>query len=97
MFWGRPCIFLCNENEDRRLDGTLDTDSLLRNCIFVVIKESLYQNADGTLADVYVPEANVPPVPACGIELDFLTVWIGFGFGFGSLHLYFASRNARWV
>ena len=74
MIWGRPCIFLCNEDEDPRLDGTLDTDYLLRNCIFVDLKESLYQNADGTLADVYVPEANVPAAPACGIELDFLTV-----------------------
>ena len=74
MIWGHPSIFLYNEDEDMRLDGTLDTDYLLRNCIFVNLKESLYQNADGTLADVYVPEANVPAAPACGIELDFLTV-----------------------
>ena len=74
MIWGCPCIILCNEDENPRLDGTLDTDYLLRNCIFVDLKESLCQNADGTLADVYVPEANVPAAPACGIELDFLTV-----------------------
>ena len=41
MIWGRPCIFLCNEDEDPRLDGTLDTDYLLRNCIFVDLKESM--------------------------------------------------------
>ena len=35
MVWGRPCIFLCNENEHPRLDGTLDTDYFLPNCIFV--------------------------------------------------------------
>ena len=74
MIWGCPCIFLCNEDENPRLDGTLDTDYLLSNCIFVDLKESLYQNADWTLADVYVPEANVPAAPAWGIELDFLTV-----------------------
>ena len=32
------------------------------------------QNADGSLVDVYVPDSNVPAAPACGIELDFLTV-----------------------
>ena len=74
MIWGCPCIFRGNEDEDPRLDGILDTDYLLLNCIFVNLKDSLYQNADGTLADVYVPEANVPAAPACGIELDFLTV-----------------------
>ena len=74
MIYGRPCIFFCNEDQDPRLDGTLDTDYLLRNCIFVDLKESLYQNANQTLADIYVPEANVPAAPACGIELDFLTV-----------------------
>ena len=31
--WGRPCIFHCNEDEDTRRDGTLDTDCLLCNCI----------------------------------------------------------------
>ena len=74
MIWGHPCIFLCNEDKDPRLNGTLDIDYLLGNCIFVDLKESLYQNADRALADVYVPEANVPAAPACGIELDFLTV-----------------------
>ena len=42
MIWGRPCIFLCNEDEDPGLDGTLDTDYLLRNCIFVDLKEFMY-------------------------------------------------------
>ena len=74
MVWGRPCIFLCNEDEDPRLDGCLDTDYLLRNCIFVDLKESMYHNCDGTLDEVYMPEATVPVAPACGIELDFLTM-----------------------
>ena len=74
MVWGRPCIFLCNEDEDTRREGIIDTDYLLRNCIFVDLKESIYHNADSTLADVYVPQANVPAAPVCGIELDFLNV-----------------------
>ena len=72
MIWGRPCISLCNEDEDPRLDGTLDTNYLLGHCIFVDLKESMYQNSDGTLDRVYVPETTVPVAPACGIELDFL-------------------------
>ena len=55
MVCGRPCIFLYNEDEDPRLDGTLDTDYLLRNCIFVDINESMYQNSDGTFDQVNVP------------------------------------------
>ena len=69
MFWGCPCIFLCNEDEDPRLDCTLDTDYLLRNCIFVDLKESLYQNRDSILDEVYVSEVNVPAAPACGTSL----------------------------
>ena len=74
MVWGRPCICLCNEDEDPRLDGCLDTDYLVPNCIFVDLKESMYQNSGGTLDEVYMPEATVPVAPACGIELDFLTM-----------------------
>ena len=74
MIWGHPCMFLYNEDEDPRRDGSLNTDYLLRNCTLVDVKESLYQKADGMLADVYVPEENVPAAPACGIRLDFLTV-----------------------
>ena len=74
MVWGRPSIFLCNEDNDPRQDGTLDTDYLLRNFIFVDLKESMYQNGDGTLDEVYLPEATALVALACGIELDFLTV-----------------------
>ena len=74
MIRGHPYMFLYNEDEDPRRDGSLNTEYLLCNCIFVDLKESLYQNADGTLALVYMPGVNVPTAPACGIELDFLTV-----------------------
>ena len=60
MVWGRPCIFLYNEDEDPRLDGSQDTDYLLNNGIFVDLKESMYQNNDGTLDEFYMPEAMVP-------------------------------------
>ena len=80
MIWGHPCIFLYKKDEDPRLDGTLATDYLLCNCIFVDLKESLNQNADWTLTVMYVADTYVPPAQACGIQLDFLTVYIGFGF-----------------
>ena len=74
MVQGRTCIFLYNEDKDPRLDGYLNTNYLLSNWIFVDLKESMYQNSDGTLDEVYMPEATVLVAPAWGIELDFLTM-----------------------
>ena len=74
MVWVGPCIFLCNEDKDQRLDGCLDTDSLVPKWIFVDLKESMYENAEGILDEVYMPEATVPVAAACEIELDFLTM-----------------------
>jgi len=73
LTWGHPCIFLCNADEDPRLVGRYYLSYLAHTCIFVDIDESMYQNRDGTLDEVYTPSACVPPVPACGIDLDFLT------------------------
>ena len=73
LTWGRLCIFLCNADEDPRLVGRYDLSYLAHNCIFVDIDESMYKNRDGTLDEVYTPSSSVPPVPACGIDLDFLT------------------------
>jgi len=82
LTWGRHCIFLCNADEDPRLVGQYDLSYLAHNCIFEDIDESMYLNRDGTLDEVYTPSASVPPVPACGIDLDFLTEWIFFFFFF---------------
>ena len=38
MIWGHSCISLCNEDENLRLARTLDTDYLLRKCIFLDLK-----------------------------------------------------------
>jgi len=73
LTWGCPYIFHSNADEDPRLVGQDDLSYLAHNCIFVDLTESMYQNRDGTLDELYSPSASVPQVPSCGIELDFLT------------------------
>ena len=71
--WGCPCIFDWNADEAPRLVGRYALSYLAHNCIFMDIAESMYQNRNSRLDEVYAASSSVPPVPACGIELDSLT------------------------
>jgi len=73
LTWGRTCIFLCDADEDPTLVGRYDLSYFAHNCIFVDIDEPIYLNRDGALHEVYISSASGPPVPACEIDLAFLT------------------------
>jgi len=45
IIWGKPCIFVCNEDHDPRLDPKLSSsfiDWLSGNCVYVDIENKLF-------------------------------------------------------